>query len=72
MNAICVRCGRSRKFRLGRGDRFRGSLCGCGGMLVKARIVDLFEFPTQFEPVNRIARAKLARSMALPCPVKTE
>lgn len=40
-------------------------LCECGGVLVKARIADLFEFPERYEPVNPIARAKLARSLEL-------
>jgi len=64
MNAICVRCGRSRRFRLARGEHVKGSLCGCGGVIVKARIVDLFEFPTRYEPVNIRARAKLAAALA--------
>lgn len=64
MNAICVRCGRPVKYRLIRGCRVRGALCQCGGVIVKARIADLFEFPTRYEPVNPIAREKLARALS--------
>jgi hypothetical protein len=63
MNAICVQCGRHRKYRLKRGERIKGSLCDCGGLIVKARIVDLFEFPTRYEPVIPAARIKLRHSM---------
>lgn len=63
MNAICVRCGRHRKFRLRVGVRVKGTLCHCGGMIVKARIADLFEFPTKYEPVNPVARRKLERTL---------
>ena len=68
MNAVCVRCGRHGRYRLDRGIRTKGLLCDCGGVIVKARIVDLFEFPPAYEPVNPIAREKLRRALA-PCTV---
>ena len=66
MNALCVRCGRHRRFRLLVGVRVKGTICDCGGLFVKARIADLFEVPTIYEPVNPVARLKLARALSSP------